>query len=66
MVVVSTLVGIGVGGENGIFYQVYGWWFCKVFVIVVSEFKYLYFEVWVGCEGCLYVGGGPKMHNNRV
>jgi hypothetical protein len=37
--------------------------FCRVFIIVVSEFTYLYFAVWIGCEGWLYVGGGPKMHN---
>jgi hypothetical protein len=27
--------------------------FYREFIVAVSEFKYLYFEVWVGCEGWL-------------
>jgi hypothetical protein len=37
--------------------------FCGESIVAVSEFKYLYFEVWVVCEGWLHVGGAPKMHN---
>ena len=37
--------------------------FYTVSIVVVNEFKYLYFEVWVGCEGRWCVGGAPKMHN---
>ena len=25
--------------------------FCRELIVAIREFKYLYFEVWVGCEG---------------
>ena len=32
-------------------YQVYYWWLLQGSNVTVSEFKYLYCVVWVGCEG---------------
>ena len=50
-VVQSTLVGIEVGGEGVLIKFLVGG-LCKESIVAVSEFNYLYFEVWVGCEWC--------------
>ena len=37
-------------------YRVCGWWLIWESIIIVSEFNYLYFEVWVGCDGWFICG----------
>jgi hypothetical protein len=32
-------------------------------IIAVSEFKYLFFEVWARCEVWFICSGASKMHN---
>ena len=37
--------------EIGIFSKFLVDGFCMEFILAVSEFKYLYFDVWIECEG---------------
>ena len=49
--------------ENDVFIKFSVGGFYKESIVAVSEFKYLYFEVWTGCEGSLFEGGASKMHS---
>jgi hypothetical protein len=46
--------------ENGIFIKFLVSGFYGEFVITISELSYLYFEVWVGCEGWLICRRGSQ------
>ena len=51
MVALSTLVGIYTEWvEAGIFIKFSVGGLCGESIIAISEFKYLYFEVWARCE----------------
>jgi hypothetical protein len=49
--------------EDGVFIKFLVGGFCRESIVVVCEFKYLYFEVRVGCEGRFICRWAPKMHN---
>ena len=51
----STLHHVGVQ-VRGVFIRFLVGGFCKEFIVAISEFEYLYLEVWVGCKGALCVG----------
>ena len=49
--------------KNGVFIKFSVGGIYKESIIIVSEFNYMYFEVWVGVNGGLCAGGALKMHN---
>ena len=49
MVVQSIVVGIGVGGDDVFIKFLFGGFYGES-TITISEFNYLYFEVWAKCK----------------
>ena len=56
--------------ENGVCIKFTVGGFYMEFIVAVSEFKYLFFEIWARCERWFTYSGAPMMHNilslNRV